>query len=140
MLDFLIFYDLRSSEDTNPDYDQLIEYLKSLNGCRIQKSVWVVSFDTRMNYVELSDNVKEYMNEGDSLFVCNFEDSRNYHGTPDDIKNCFNSYLGVKHIESSTPWGSKLNPSNKLTKKIADLDVKLTQLNSDLQTKSLKSD
>lgn len=64
MATYVVSYDL-----TRPgqNYPGLTKYLDSLNGGRIQQSVWVVS--TSLTASQLHDAVNQHLDKTDKLFV-----------------------------------------------------------------------
>lgn len=137
MKEFLVCYDLRSTKDDNPDYEKLIGFLESLKYCRVQQSVWIISYeDDNMTREKLFDMIIQYVNDEDSLFVGNYGNAINYHGTHDNFKNCFNDRPSLKEYKSITKCGSKLKTAEKLAQKIKELEKKLTNLANQLETTS----
>lgn len=65
----IVAYDLKQPNDTEANYELIIDALKSQfdSWCHIEQSVWIV--DTKDDAGAIRDTLKNYVHEGDVLFV-----------------------------------------------------------------------
>lgn len=86
MTKYLITYDLYAP---GKDYDQLIEAIKAYgNWAKICKSCWAIKADS--SSAAIRDNLKQYIDANDRLFVCPFSDWASYN-LPKEVVDWLNS-------------------------------------------------
>jgi hypothetical protein len=82
----IVAYDLKTPNDTAQNYEIIIGAIKALftSWCHIEQSVWLI--DTSSNAATVRETLKDYLNDGDRLFIAplqgawasrNFGDARN---------------------------------------------------------------
>lgn len=86
MSKYLINYDLYTP---GKDYDALIEAIKAYGyWAKICKSCWAIK--TNHTCAEIRDNLKQYIDTNDRLFVCAFDTWASY-GLPQNVADWLKS-------------------------------------------------